>query len=169
MSITFIVYFYHIGIHFSKKLSLFCYLIFKYLLSAYSIIYKKINFMVKENSKTAEPPIANPMGMFGDMSLLREIIMGPKVIEYETKFNDLETLIQKTDDATKALIKQNNDATKTRLDTLEQDINARFDRLEQLLTQNVDNLHQQLNHSSQADKALLADLLVHVSKKLTTV
>ena len=136
--------------------------------------------MSKENSNTTTHTAESTnaaMGMFGDMSMLREIIMGPKVIEYEQKFVDTDALIQKNDDATQALIKkineetlahiQNNEnATKARFDKLESDMNARFDRLEQLLTQNVDKINAQMNNMSKNDKVGLADLLVELSKKL---
>ncbi len=138
------------------------------------------------NSTTAAAP--NPMGMFGDMSLLREIIMGPKVIEYEQKFADTDALIQQNDETIKALIQKtheaitahinknnedtlaliqkNEDATKARFDALERDMNARFDRLEQLLNQNVEKINTQMRTTSKGDKAGLADLLVELSKKL---
>lgn len=147
--------------------------------------------MSKDNSSTTTTPAANPagaMGMFGDMSLLREIIMGPKVIEYEQKFADTDALIQQNDettnaliqknhDETNALIKKNNDdtlaliqknedATKARFDALERDMNARFDRLEQLLNQNVEKINVQMKNMSKSDKAGLSDLLVELSKKL---
>ncbi len=137
--------------------------------------------MSKEtNNKNTEAAVANnagAMGMFGDMSLLREIIMGPKVIEYEQKFTDTDALIQKNEDATQALVKKineetlahiqkNEDSTKARFDALERDINARFDRLEQLLNQNVDKINTQMNNMSKGDKAGLADLLVELSQKL---
>ena len=112
--------------------------------------------MAKENTTTTPPQATpNPMGMFGDMSMLRDIIMGPKVIEYDQHLTDIDHLIQKNDDA-----------TQSRFDALERDMNARFDRLEQLLTQNVEKLSQQIQQTSKNDKASLADLLIGVSQKL---
>jgi CHASE3 domain sensor protein len=108
----------------------------------------------KEDKSTA--PQANPMAnMFGDMSLLRDIIMGPKVIEYDQHFADND-----------ALIKENDIATKQRFDALEKEMNNRFDRLEQLLMQNVEKLNTQLQSMSKNDKAHMADLLIEMSKKL---
>ncbi|MBL7817514.1 MAG: hypothetical protein JNL70_21085 [Saprospiraceae bacterium] len=134
--------------------------------------------MSKENSNTTSAPVNNGgMGLFGDMSMLRDIIMGPKVIEYDQKFADTDALIQKHNEDTLALIKKNNEdtlaliaqneaATKARFDALEQDMNARFDRLEQLLMQNVEKINTQMRSTSKSDKAGLADLLVELSKKL---
>ena len=111
--------------------------------------------MAKENTTTPTTATPNPMGMFGDMSMLRDIIMGPKVIEYDQHLIDIDHLIQKNDDATQA-----------RFDALERDMNARFDRLEQLLMQNVEKLTNQIQQTSKSDKAMLADLLIGVSQKL---
>ena len=112
--------------------------------------------MTKENSTTTPPPATpNPMGMFGDMSLLREIIMGPKIIEYDERFGEKQALIEKNDEATKA-----------HFEALERDMNARFDRLEQLLMQNVEKLTKLMQETSKNDKAMLADLLIGVSQKL---
>lgn len=114
--------------------------------------------MTKEDSNTTattSTPPPNPMGMFGDMSLLRDIIMGPKVIEYDDRFKAIEALIEKNDAATNA-----------RFDALERDMNVRFDRLEQLVTQNVEKLTNQIQQTSKTDKAMLADLLIGVSQKL---
>ena len=118
-------------------------------------IYFITNFMAKENTTTPTTATPNPMGMFGDMSMLRDIIMGPKVIEYDQHLIDVDHLIQKNDDATQA-----------RFDALERDMNARFDRLEQLLMQNVEKLTNQIQQTSKSDKAMLADLLIGISQKL---
>ena len=114
--------------------------------------------MTKENANTTptpEPVAPNPMGIFGDMSLLREIIMGPKIIEYNERFEEKQALIEKNDDATTA-----------HFEALERDMNARFDRLEQLLMQNVDKLTKLMQETSKNDKAMLADLLIGISQKL---
>ncbi len=111
--------------------------------------------MAKENSNPPINPTPNPMGMFGDMSLLRDIIMGPKVLEYDEHLKDVDHLIQKNDDATQA-----------RFDALERDMNARFDRLEQLMTQNVEKLTKLIAETSKSDKSSLADLLIGMSQKL---
>ena len=136
--------------------------------------------MAKENSNTAtnETPAPNPMaGMFGDMSMLRDIIMGPKIIEYNERFEAVHTLIEKNnnqtnalidknDKATHALIEKNEAATNARFEALERDMNAKFERLEQLLNQNVENLTKLIQETSKSDKAMLADLLIGVSQKL---
>lgn len=96
-----------------------------------------------------------PINPFGDMSLLRDIIMGPKVAEYDHRFSDIE-----------ALIKKNEAATSQHFANLEKEMNERFDRLEKLLLQNVETLQNQMQNMSATDKNSLADLLVELSQKL---
>ena len=147
--------------------------------------------MAKENGNTTthEAPTPNPMaGMFGDMSLLRDIIMGPKVVEYNERFEAIHTLIEKNDHQTQALIEKNNSqtnalieknnneirtligkneaATNARFEALERDMHAKFEHFEQLLNQNVENLTKLIHETSISDKATLADLLIGVSQKL---
>ena len=110
----------------------------------------------KEKETNSENAAANGgMGIFGDMTLLREIIMGPKIIEYEERFTN-----------TTNHINQNEESTRQRLANLERDMNARFDRLEKLLAQQVDTINTQMHNMSKNDKSDLADMLIEVSKKL---
>ena len=139
-----------------------------------------LKIMAKENGNTTtnETPAPNPMAsMFGDMSLLRDIIMGPKVVEYNDRFEAVHALIEKNNSQTNALIEKNNNeirtligkneaATNARFEALERDMNAKFEHLEQLLNQNVENLTKLIQETSKSDKATLADLLIGVSQKL---
>ncbi len=109
----------------------------------------------KDNSTPNATATAAAAGLFGDMSMLREIIMGPKVIEYDERL-----------DTTDALIQKNNEATQQHFDKMTQDMNARFDKLEQLLLQKVQDLELQIKNMSQADRSKMANLLVELSQKL---
>ena len=120
----------------------------------------------EKTNETAAAAVPNPMGMFGDMSLLREIIMGPKIIEYAEKHAELDATILRNDETTQALIQKNDGNTRARLDALERDMNARFDRLEKLLLQNVEQLTQKIASTSQLDKSKMSDLLIEMSQKL---
>jgi hypothetical protein len=106
----------------------------------------------KENNSSTVP---NGAGLFGDMSILREIIMGPKVIEYNERFDEILSLIAK-----------NEEATQQRFIAFEKEMNTRFDKLENILKQNVEQLDNQMKNMSKGDKTDLAELLVELSKKL---
>ncbi|NJN34527.1 MAG: hypothetical protein HC817_10000 [Saprospiraceae bacterium] len=109
----------------------------------------------KDNSTSNAAANAAAAGLFGDMSMLREIIMGPKVVEYNDRFNE-----------TDALIKKNEEATQQNFDKMTHDMNARFDKLEQLLLQKVQDLEHQIKEMSHTDRSKMANLLVELSQKL---
>lgn len=111
------------------------------------------------SKKEESAPANNAMGMFGDMSMLREIIMGPKVIEYEQRFKDTD---EQTNQRFEALERDMNN----KFEALKSEMNRRFESLEQLLNQNVDRLDTQIKDTSRSDKEKMAALLVELSKKL---
>jgi TfoX/Sxy family transcriptional regulator of competence genes len=101
-------------------------------------------------------PATNPaMGMFGDMSMLRDIIMGPKVIEDNSRFEIMDNVMA-----------ENKEALTLKMDKLEQDMNARFDSLEQLLRQNIEQMNTKMAQTSRHDKDTFADLLIHLAEGL---
>ena len=117
------------------------------------------NTQSESNGATETPaptPTPNPaMGLFGDMSLLRDIIMGPKVIEDNSRFETMDNTMA-----------ENKEALTQKIDKLEQDMNARFDRLEQLLNQNIEQVNTKMAQTSRQDKDTIADLLVHLAEGL---
>ena len=111
------------------------------------------------SKKEETTPAINPMGMFGDMSMLREIIMGPKVIEYEQRFTD-------TDESTRQRFEALERDMNARFEALTKEMNARLESLTQLLNQNVEKLDTQMKNMSRNDKAKMSELIVEMSKKL---
>jgi phosphoribosylamine-glycine ligase len=111
------------------------------------------------SKKEETTPVNNPMGMFGDMSMLREIIMGPKVIEYEQRFTD-------TDESTKQRFEALERDMNARFEALTKEMNNRFESLTQLLNQNVEKLDTEMKNMSRNDKVKMSELLVEMSKKL---
>lgn len=110
------------------------------------------NTSLESNGEATPAPA---LGMFGDMSLLREIIMGPKVVEFNGQFETLENKVA-----------QNDEAMHKRMDAIERDMNSRFDRLEGLLKQNIEQVNQNMAQTSRRDKDALSDLLVQLAEGL---
>jgi hypothetical protein len=109
-----------------------------------------------ESNGAAQAQAPNPaMGLFGDMSLLRDIIMGPKVIEDNERFESVDNTIA-----------NNQEALNNRIDALERDMNSRFDRLEQLLKQNIEQVNQTMTDTRRNDRDALATMLNSVADGL---
>lgn len=96
-----------------------------------------------------------PQTGFGDIGMIRDILMGQQINDYEKRFQDLNEFIAKMD----ARIEE-------RINTLEAQINERFNRVEQLLQENTNHLNTKIQSVSTHDKNLISDLLKDLSTKL---
>lgn len=110
---------------------------------------------VNEHIAAAESNNNIGAGIFGDMSVLRDIIMGPKVTEYNVRFADLDSNIKKLEES-----------TLQRIAIMEKGLQEHIHNLELLLMQNVNQLNKKIEQTSKQDRAQLADFLVEVAKKL---
>jgi DNA anti-recombination protein RmuC len=91
----------------------------------------------------------------GDVSMIREIIMGQQISEFNRRFEHLESWIQR-----------NEEQHRLQREALQQAYNARLDQLEQFIQQNVAELNHKMQHLSKNDRQQLADLFIEVSRKL---
>lgn len=96
-----------------------------------------------------------PVSPFGDVNVIRDILMGQHISQFEHRFQENEETIARTEEALRNRIQQ-----------MENEMNARFERLEQLLSAHVETLTNRLMETSKGDKASLARLLDEVSNKL---
>ena len=102
----------------------------------------------------------------GELSTIRNILMGQQMAEYEQAFGRVhQTINQKEIEATERLQDLENRMNE-RLTQLERDMNARFDRLEALLAQNVQQLNERVSSVSTSDKAELGKMLAGISRQL---
>lgn len=113
----------------------------------------------------------------GEISTIREILMGGHINQYEAEFNQikqriadehedttqrLEALEQRVHTQFEALETQMND----RFSALESQMKDRFERLEAHLAAEVAQLHERISHVSKTDKADLGRMLAEVSNRL---
>ena len=102
----------------------------------------------------------------GDVSVIRDILMGQHIATFNHRFEALEQLVAHNEQLTQQRLETLTAQTNTHFEHLEAQTNARFDRLEQLLAQNVEALTQRMDSGGKSDRHQLADLLVEVSKQL---
>ncbi len=102
----------------------------------------------------------------GELSTIRNILMGQQMNEYESQFHqiDQQMATMKADFSRDlaALGTQTDD----RFQRLEKDMNDRFDRLEKLLADHVARLDKKSQDTSRNDKNKIGKLLADISKKL---
>lgn len=109
------------------------------------------------NSTSKEKP--RSMMNLSEVSVIRDILMGQQMADYERRFNSMETLIDAKEEA-----------TRHRINALEGELKAelvaRFEKLEHLLLLNVEQLNQRMQSLSRQDKNSLSELLISMSQKL---
>lgn len=108
----------------------------------------------------------NGNGMLGEISTIRNILMGEQMSQYETKFQALQEDLSKARLQLEKDLKGAANATDDRLSKLEKDMNVRFDKLEQLLSDSLDSMNQKLEATSHADKQQLGKMFAEIGKKL---
>lgn len=102
----------------------------------------------------------------GDISAIRNILMGNHMAEYTSKFKEISDTFEANDKAQDARFHKFEEEVNNRFDKMEKEMNDRFDKLEALLTENVQRLHERVNTVSTTDKADLGRLLAEVSNRL---
>jgi hypothetical protein len=102
----------------------------------------------------------------GELSTIRNILMGQQMAEYKQSFEGVNQTINEkeaeTNEKLQALEKRMNE----RFANLEKDMNNRFDRLEALLMQNVKEINEHVANKSKNDKADLGRMLATISEQL---
>lgn len=102
----------------------------------------------------------------GELSTIRNILMGQQMAEYEQSFAAVNQTINEKEAVTNEKIQNLENRINERFENLEKDMNARFDRLEALLMQNVRELNEQVAAKSKNDKADLGKMLAAISQQL---
>lgn len=105
-------------------------------------------------------------GMLGEISTIRNILMGDQMSQYETRFAEMQTAMEAAQSSMEKELRMTAGGTDDRLGKLEKDINARFDKLEKMLTDNVTQMNNRLDEVSNADKQQLGKMLAAMGQKL---
>ncbi|MBR9921475.1 MAG: hypothetical protein GYB31_11605 [Bacteroidetes bacterium] len=98
----------------------------------------------------------------GDLGVIRKILMGEQMNEYDNRFSDVDQKHQELS----ANIEQSEQSLQTRIDVLEQSLDNRLDKIEALLTEQVEMLKDQISAQSREDRHLIGNLLQKVGQQL---
>lgn len=104
--------------------------------------------------------------MLGEISTIRNILMGEQMSQYEERFAEMQTALDVAQGKLEKELLATAGSTDDRLGKLEKDLNARFDKLEKLLTDNVAQMNKRLDDVSNADKHQLGEMLAAMGQKL---
>lgn len=117
---------------------------------------------------TANNNAAASMGAmgFGDISMIRNILMGQQIATWEEKFQQVDARQDKDLNENTVAIKALEASTLKHLRDLEKRTEDRFALVEALINDRVDMLQKTIAATSQADKHALGKLLGDISQTL---
>jgi|AntRauTorckE5430_2_1112549.scaffolds.fasta_scaffold02604_5 DNA anti-recombination protein RmuC len=102
----------------------------------------------------------------GELSTIRNILMGQQMAEYEKSFKEVNDTINQKEAEKNQQIKALENRIEERFDNLDKDMKDRFDRLEAFLLENVRQINERISEVSTSDKTNLGQLLAEVSVNL---
>lgn len=108
----------------------------------------------------------NPGPSLGEISTIRNILMGGHMQQYDKTFDDINARFDANDKDKDERFQALEAQMDQRFEALTNEMNDRFDKLEALLTDNVQKLNDRINAVSTTDKADLGRLLAEVSNRL---
>ena len=130
----------------------------------------------------------NGVPQLGEISTIRDILMGQQMSEYELRFKQLEAYLREAEQALQAKIDnlsgssstqltQLEEQTQDRFSKLEHTINDqfnelenittnRFSQLEKLLSENAERLQQEIKQASKSDRQRVGSLLLSMGNQL---
>lgn len=118
--------------------------------------------------ETASQAAQNSMGAmgFGDISMIRNILMGQQITAWEEKFKQVDARQDKDlNDLTTAL-RALESSVNQRLIDLEKRVEDRFSMLEAMINDRFQKLDQKVAEADRADRQTLGQMLAEMSQKL---
>ncbi len=101
----------------------------------------------------------------GEISTIRNILMGQQMNEYEQRFGHLEEKLVNASGEQGEKLQNFQEETRQNLASIEKDMNARFDALEKMLREGLDRLENQAEEKRLNDKEALGNMLAEVGQK----
>ena len=102
----------------------------------------------------------------GEISTIRNILMGDQMSNYETQFNEIEAKFQQSSDATNKALTELKSEHARLISDLEKSVNQRMDELEKAMNAKFEAMSKQLDSTSRSDKHTIGKLLQSMSEKL---
>ena len=112
-----------------------------------------------KNNKTA------PMNL-GEISTIRDILMGSQMNEYDHRFSTLEAKIAEVTEMLEAQIDAASNKAASDTMALEKSVNDQLISLENAIGKKLDQLDSKLLQTSKKDKAKIGKMLADMGRKL---
>jgi exonuclease VII large subunit len=108
----------------------------------------------------------NKTGGLGDISMIRDILMGQHLSEIESRFAETNGRIQQLEQDLRKSMQEQEDRSNQRFSKLTEEMNERFARMQKNLDDNTKMLDEKINRTSKTDKAIIGAMLIEIGKQL---
>ena len=102
----------------------------------------------------------------GDISMIRDILMGQQINDYDKRFSEVNQRILQLEQDLRQTIKSLEDRSHQRMQQMTDENNERFARLQKNLDDNTVMLEDRIARTSKTDKALIGAMLIEIGKQL---
>ena len=102
----------------------------------------------------------------GEITTIRNILMGQQMQEYDGRFDTVQENIHALEASMNERLSTLEKQTEVRFQELQNDISERFDKLERLLVSNVEDLHKKVDKVTGDDRQKMGELFSEMSKRL---
>jgi len=116
--------------------------------------------MSKKEENNAIPP------SLGEISTIRDILMGQQMNEYDSRFQILDNKINSLEVELFKRLEEMENRLSSQFNHFKQEMNTRLDAMEKQASTNSNQLDQKIEKVSQADNLRLGKMLAKVSKQL---
>lgn len=102
----------------------------------------------------------------GEISTIRNILMGQEMSEYDRRFKELEDRIASLNESLEMQIDQVQNEANNQSNNLEKSLTSQLNSLDKALSKKLEQLENKMQQTSQKDKAKIGKLLTDIGKKL---
>lgn len=102
----------------------------------------------------------------GEISTIRNILMGQEMSEYDRRFKELEDRIAAMNEALETQIDHAQNEANSQSNTLEKNLNSQINSLDKALSKRLEQLETKMLQTSQKDKNKIGKMLLDMGKKL---
>lgn len=102
----------------------------------------------------------------GEISTIRDILMGQQMSDYEQRFQEMENQMATMVEALEGQIDRLQNETNSQSNHLEKSLSSQLSSLDKALSKRLEQLENKLQQTSQKDKAKIGKMLADMGKKL---
>ncbi len=102
----------------------------------------------------------------GEITTIRDILMGQQMEEYEERFENMEAANAQQNQEVKSQLQELERKSNERMAGIEKNINDRLSKLEKILQENLTSMNQKVEDNSKGNRQMFGKLLMELGEKI---